>query len=124
MIRASDHAFISKWWWIGAIRKIRLPVHLKLTTWRITESASIRKMPPIRSSRISVFVMIAKAAMRPAEPHRAGVAHEDLGRERVVPEEPDRGPDQARAEDREVELADVLRSAPPLDDPGDDAIAV
>src|SRR6188472_4463589 len=28
---------------------------------------------------------------RAAQPHRAGVSHEDLGREGVVPEEPDRG---------------------------------
>jgi hypothetical protein len=25
MIVVSDHAFISKWWWIGAIRKMRRP---------------------------------------------------------------------------------------------------
>ena len=36
MIFVSDQAFISKWWWIGAIRKTRLPRHLKLTTWMIT----------------------------------------------------------------------------------------
>ena len=47
MIFVSDHAFISKWWWIGAIRKTRLPSTLKLTTWMITESASITKIPPI-----------------------------------------------------------------------------
>ncbi len=41
---------------------------------------------------------------RAAERHRAGVAHEDLGGERVVPEEADRGPDQRGGEDREVEV--------------------
>ena len=25
MIFVSDHAFISKWWWIGVIRKTRRP---------------------------------------------------------------------------------------------------
>ena len=65
MIFVSDHAFISKWWWIGAIRKTRFPVRLKLTTWMISESTSITKMPPIRSSRISVSVTIAKPAIAP-----------------------------------------------------------
>ena len=40
MIFVSDHAFISKWWWIGAIRKTRRPSHLKLIVWMITERAS------------------------------------------------------------------------------------
>ena len=46
MIFVSDHAFISKWWWIGAIRKMRLPHYLNEITCSITESASITKMPP------------------------------------------------------------------------------
>jgi hypothetical protein len=41
---------------------------LKVRTWRITESASTRKIPPIRTSRNSVFVMIAKAARAPPSP--------------------------------------------------------
>ena len=45
MIFVSDQAFISKWWWIGAIRKIRRPQYLNEMTCRITESASITKMP-------------------------------------------------------------------------------
>ena len=65
MIFVSDHAFISKWWWIGAIRKTRRPQYLKQTTWMITESASTTKMPPISSSRSSVLVMIAKPASAP-----------------------------------------------------------
>ena len=40
MIFVSDQAFISKWWWIGAIRKTRRPQYLKLTVWMITERAS------------------------------------------------------------------------------------
>ena len=54
MIFVSDQAFISKWWWIGAIRKIRRPQYLNENTWMITESASITKMPPIRSSSSSL----------------------------------------------------------------------
>src|SRR5215210_570140 len=65
MIFVSDHAFISKWWWIGAIRKTRRPQYLKETTCRITDSASSAKMPPISSSRTIVFVKIAIAASAP-----------------------------------------------------------
>jgi hypothetical protein len=68
MIRVSDQAFISKWWWRGAIRSTRLPNHLKLSTWTMTESASTTKIPPIRRSSGSVFVMIAKAASEPPSP--------------------------------------------------------
>ena len=60
-------------------------------------------MPAIRSSSASVPVTIAKPGERAAEGHRAGVAHEELGGEGVVPEEPDRSPDQRRGQDREVE---------------------
>ena len=45
MIFVSDHAFISKWWWIGAIRNTRLPRYLNVKTCRITDRASITKMP-------------------------------------------------------------------------------
>ncbi len=65
MIFVSDHAFISKWWWIGVIRKIRRPQYLNDATWSITESASITKMPPTRSSSSSVFVITAKPASAP-----------------------------------------------------------
>ena len=111
MIFVSDHAFISKWWWIGAIRKTRRPRYLKVKTWSITESASITKMPPISSSSNSVFVITANAAERAAERHRARVAHEHLGREGVVPEEADRAADQRRAEDRQVEPSRRSRAA-------------
>ena len=52
-----------------------------------------------------------EAGERAAERHRARVAHEELGREGVVPEEADRGPDQRGREDREVEL-EVVAAAP------------
>ena len=56
-----------------------------------------------------------EAGERAAERHRARVAHEELGREGVVPEEPDRGPDQRGRQDRQIELevgalADVARA--------------
>src|SRR5690606_38800920 len=43
----------SKWWWIGAMRKMRLPVSLNEATCRITEAVSSTKMPPISSTTIS-----------------------------------------------------------------------
>ena len=45
-----------------------------------------------------------EGADRAAEPERAGVAHEDRGREGVEPEEPDAGPDQAGGEQGQVLL--------------------
>ena len=44
----------SKWWWIGAMRKIRLPVSRKLPTWMITDSVSITNRPPMIGSRSGV----------------------------------------------------------------------
>ena len=44
-----------------------------------------------------------EAGERAADRHRAGVAHDHLGREGVVPEEPDRPADERGREDREVE---------------------
>src|SRR5450759_130207 len=43
----------SKWWWIGAIRKMRLPVSLNDTTCTITDTASSTNSPPITASTIS-----------------------------------------------------------------------
>src|SRR5919108_591960 len=65
MIFVSDHAFISKWWWIGAIRKIRRPQYLNDATWRITESALITKMPPMSRRSSSLRLMTANAPSAP-----------------------------------------------------------
>ena len=65
MIFVSDHAFISKWWWIGAIRKTRRPQHLNETTCSITDSASITKMPPTSRSSSSTWRKIAIAPIAP-----------------------------------------------------------
>ena len=54
--------FFSKWWCRGAMRKMRLPVKWKLSTWRITETASTMKMPPMTSDVASVLVSTARAA--------------------------------------------------------------
>ena len=65
MIFVSLHAFISKWCWIGAIRKMRLPQYLNDSTCKITESATSAKMPPTKSSNSSTLSMIAIAAIPP-----------------------------------------------------------
>jgi hypothetical protein len=65
MIFVSDQAFISKWWCMGAMRKMRLPHHLNESTCSITETASIRKIPPTKISSSSTFIMIAIAAIAP-----------------------------------------------------------
>ena len=68
MIFVSDHAIISKWWWIGAIRKTRLRKVWKEKTWIRTLSASTTKMPPSRISSSSVFVITASPAIAPPSP--------------------------------------------------------
>ena len=61
-------------------------------------------MPPMQEQEHLRPGHDREAGDRPAERHRAGVAHEDLGGEGVVPEEADRRPDQGRGEDRDVEV--------------------
>ena len=102
MTRDSAQPASSKWWWSGAIRKTRLPVVLKEATWMITDSASSTKSPPTIASSISCLVMTATAAIAAAERQRADVAHEDLGRVAVEPEEPERGAHERAAEDGEL----------------------
>ena len=104
MILVSDQAIISKWWCSGAISRTRRRKVLKAKTWIATESASITKMPPMMISSTSVWVITASAPIAPPRPERAGVAHEDRGREGVEPEEADAGADQAGGEQRQVLL--------------------
>ena len=48
----SAQPLISKWWWIGLIRKRRLPrVSLKYTRCTMTEPVSMTKRPPMRTQR-------------------------------------------------------------------------
>ena len=111
MIFVSDQAIISKWWCSGAISRTRRRKVLKEKTWIATESASITKMPPMMISSTSVWVITASAPIAPPKPERAGVAHEDRGREGVEPEEADAGADQAGGEQGQVLL--------PVGDEGD-----
>ena len=71
MTRGSGQPLSSKWWWIGAIRKMRLPVSLKLATCIITDSVSMTKMPPITSSTASwrtITAMVPSAAPSASAP--------------------------------------------------------
>ena len=64
----SAQPFFSKWWWIGAIIKILLPVSLNETTCTITEIASNTNSPPVIANTISCFVVTPIA---PKEPPKA-----------------------------------------------------
>src|ERR1035441_3852782 len=55
----SGHPASSKWWWSGAIRKMRLPRSLKEPTCRITEAVSATNTPRTRTSRISCLMSTA-----------------------------------------------------------------
>ena len=49
----SDQPFFSKWWWIGAIRKMRRPVSLYEPTCSITDTVSITNTPLMMKNTIS-----------------------------------------------------------------------
>ncbi len=68
MIFGSAHPFSSKWWWMGAIMKIRLPVVRKEKTWRITLTVSARKTPWRMALATSFLVSTASV---PSPPPRA-----------------------------------------------------
>ena len=104
MIFGSAQPSCSKWWWIGAMRKMRLRRQLEGATCPITDSASTTNTPPTMRSGIS-WRVITRRAERAAERERADVAHEQLRRVRVEPEEPDAGAGQRAAEDRELARA-------------------
>src|SRR4029079_19573095 len=59
--RGSGQPLSSKWWWIGAIRKMRLPVSLKLATCSITETVSSTNTPPITTRASSCRTITAMA---------------------------------------------------------------
>ena len=103
MIFVSDQAFISKWWWIGAIGETRAPV---LEADRLDDHRErLDDIDPGDQDEQRLGACDDReAGERAAERHRARVAHEELGRVGVVPEESDRSPDQRGRENREVEL--------------------
>ncbi len=74
MIFVSDQDFISKWWWMGAIRKTRRPQYRNEITWITTESASITNTPPTRRSsngtcrKIAIDPIVPPSAIAPVSP--------------------------------------------------------
>ena len=90
----------SKWWWIGAIRKTRLPVSWNQLTWIITESASITKMPPTTPSRISCRISTAIVPSAPPSASEPTSPMNSVRRVRVEPEEAEPAADHRAAEDR------------------------
>ena len=79
-----------------------LPGQLKEATWMMTESASTTKTPPTMSSSSSCLMRIATVPSAPPSARDPDVAHEDVGRVRVVPEEAQARADQRAAEDRQL----------------------
>src|SRR5438552_10042930 len=68
MIFGSAQPCSSKWWWMGAMRKIRRPVRLNQNTCSITETISAKKTPWMMALSTSFFVSTASA---PRPPPRA-----------------------------------------------------
>src|ERR1700756_2523550 len=93
----------SKWCCSGAIRNTRRPVILNDPTWMITDSAITTNSPPSMASSSWVLVHTARPRQPPAEGERAGVAHEDAGRGRVPPQEPEARAEHGGGDHREVE---------------------
>jgi hypothetical protein len=92
----------SKWWCNGDMRKMRLPVkrnEIHLQDHR--DTASTTNMPPTEKSRISCLIATAIKPIDAADGQRADVAHEQVGRMRVVPEKGQRGAHQRAAKNGE-----------------------
>src|SRR5690606_33377466 len=68
LIFGSGQPFSSKWWWMGAIRKIRFPRSLNEATWSITETISTKKTPWRITLASSFLVSTARV---PSAPPRA-----------------------------------------------------
>ena len=69
--RGSGQPLSSKWWWIGAMRKMRLPRSLNEPTCRITETVSMTNTPPMMNSTISwrtITAMVPSAAPSASAP--------------------------------------------------------
>ena len=92
----------SKWWWIGAIRKMRLPVRLNQKTWTTTLTRFQHEQPADDHQHELMVRRDRDRAERSAQCEAAGVAHEDRRRRRVEPEE-----GEARADDRQQQHGQI-----------------
>ena len=61
----SGQPFFSKWWWMGAIRKMRFLKRRKLVTWPMTLTPSTTNTPPSSTERNSFLVRIASIPSPP-----------------------------------------------------------
>ena len=104
MILVSDHAFISKWWWIGAIRKTRLAGAFEARDLDHHRQRLDQEDAADEDEQHFRLGHDRESGDCSAERHRARVAHEQLGRVGVEPEEANRRADHRRADDREVEV--------------------
>ena len=104
MILVSDQAIISKWWCSGAISRTRRRKVLKAKTWSGDRERLDHEDAADDDQQHLGLGHHREGADRAAEPERAGVPHEDRGREGVEPEEADAGADQAGGEQRQVLL--------------------
>ena len=99
----------SKWWWNGAIRNTRRPVVRNARICTTTEVTSATNSAPSTTASISVRLVDRQPGDDAAERQRAGVAHEDLGRRGVPPQEADARAGGGRRDERQVQrVADVV----------------
>src|SRR5689334_11900806 len=88
----SDQPRCSKWWWIGAIRKTRLPVRLNTATWMTTLSASSTNRPPMIARTNSCLVATAivpsapPSARLPVSPMKTVAGALDVGNAEIFGE--------------------------------------
>lgn len=82
------------------MRKMRLPpLILKYPTCKMTDKASMTKMPPTITSKKLLFGNDRHHAQGASKGKRARIAHEDLGRIAVEPQKAQTGPDHGGAVD-------------------------
>ena len=99
VIFSSSQPRSSKWWWIGDIRNSRLPPEGRSTaTWMMTSRLEHEDQPDQRQHQ-DLPSEERDDRERRAECQRPRVAHEDLGRVDVEPQEPEQRPDDQRAQE-------------------------
>jgi hypothetical protein len=101
-ICGSAQPCFSKWWWIGAIRKTRLPVALEIGDLDDDADGFGHEEPADDGQHDLVLGRHRDGAQRAAQRERSGVAHEDGRRRRVVPQEAQAAADQPRGEDQKL----------------------
>ena len=102
-IVTSSHPSSSKWCCSGAIRNTRLPVSLEAEpTWMMTERVIEDEQAAEDDEQQLGAGEDGEPGEGAAEGQRPGVAHEDLGRRGVPPQEAEAGTHAGGRDDREV----------------------